>query len=106
MAKALYVVHSRPSSPEREEEYNKWYDEVHLPDVRAVPGIVGASRYKLAGDPSTSALPEYLAIYDIDCDDPQDAVDGIMAGVEAGRITLSDALQLDPMPVIGLYLQR
>jgi hypothetical protein len=106
MARALYVVHSRPSSPEREEEYNTWYDEVHLADVCAVPGVIGARRYRLAGDESTSALPPYLAVYEIDCDDPQDAIDGIMAGATNGTIPLSDALQLDPPPVIGLYLER
>lgn len=32
-----------------DEAFNRWYDEVHLADVCAVPGVVGAQRFRLAG---------------------------------------------------------
>jgi len=47
MPKGLMVVQSRPSDPEREDEYNEWYSHTHLPEIRAVPGFVAARRYKL-----------------------------------------------------------
>jgi hypothetical protein len=106
MTRALYVVHSRPSSPDKEDAYNDWYDNVHLKDVCSVPGVVGARRYKVADTQTAGGLPPYVAIYEFDCENPQDAIDAIMAGVAEGRFAMSDALQTDPMPVIDLYLER
>ena len=39
MARAVMVVGSNPTSPEHEDEYNRWYVEEHLPDVLAVSGF-------------------------------------------------------------------
>ena len=36
MPKALLLVFSAPSSPDRLDDYNKWYDEVHLAEVVAM----------------------------------------------------------------------
>lgn len=74
------LVFSRPSSPELEDEYNRWYDEVHLADVCSVPSITGAQRFKpsptqMMGDPDF----EYLAVYDFT--GPAEAVlEGLSAG--------------------------
>jgi hypothetical protein len=46
--------------PEREAEFNRWYDSEHLPGLAAVPGTARASRYR---NPETS--PRYHACYDI-----------------------------------------
>ena len=51
MAKALLLAFTGPKSPELEDEYNEWYDSVHLPDVLAVPGVRSARRFKLADGP-------------------------------------------------------
>ena len=42
----LFLVFSNPVAG-RDDEYNTWYDEVHLGDVRRVPGVVDAKRYEL-----------------------------------------------------------
>jgi hypothetical protein len=108
MSKAVYVVYTRPSAPEREDEYNEWYDLTHIPEVCAVPGIVGATRYRLVdvGTGGGPALPEYLAIYEIDADDPPATVAAITKGVTDGSIKMTDALQLDPLPLTALYVER
>ena len=50
--------------PEHEEEFNRLYDEEHIPSLLGVKGVTGARRYKLEwGD---AGMPEYLAVYDID----------------------------------------
>ncbi len=46
---------------EFEPEFNRWYDEEHLPRLLQIPGFLGAGRY--------SALrggPKYLAIYELE----------------------------------------
>jgi len=102
MPKAVLIVTSAPVSAEREDEYNDWYDNIHLADICALPGFVGAKRYKLAGD----ADQPYLAVYDIDHDDPEAAMGGIMAGVQDGSVRMSDVLAMDPAPGMNLYVER
>ena len=46
MAKGIILVETFPSSPEREQEYNTWYDEVHLPELVALDGFVSARRLR------------------------------------------------------------
>ena len=68
-------------------EFNRWYDEEHIPDLLRIPGVVGVRRGRLspsqmtmAGGPPRLCGPEeiaakyaYLAVYAITADDP-DAV--------------------------------
>jgi hypothetical protein len=48
---AILMVKSRCNDAARADEFNRWYDEVHVPDVLAANGVVAAQRYKLAGRP-------------------------------------------------------
>jgi len=92
MAKGLILVESRPSSPDREQEYNTWYDEIHLPELVALDGIVSARRLRpVDGD------GPYVALYEIEGDSLQAVLDNMIAN--AGSLHMSDALQLDPAPV-------
>jgi hypothetical protein len=47
-----------------EEEFNRWYNEEHLPEVMACPGFRSARRYEC-----TEGQPRYLAIYELDDED-------------------------------------
>ncbi len=99
-------VFTEPASPEAEAEYNRWYDEQHLAEVCAWPGITGARRYRLnpqSPGASHSGERRYLAVYDLDCDDPRALVRDLQAAAADGRLTMSDALQVDPFPVVKLY---
>ncbi len=42
-----------------EDEFNRWFDEEHLPQLAAVDGTVRAARYR------TDGSPRYLACYDL-----------------------------------------
>ncbi len=107
MPKAVLVVHSQPADPSREDEYNDWYDRVHLPEVCAIPGIVGARRFSHADAAATGSAPApYLAIYEIDADDPAACITELVARATSGAIHMSDAIQLDPAPLMTLYQQR
>ena len=95
MAKGIIHVETRPSAPDRDQEYNTWYDEVHLPELVALDGIVSARRLRpVDGD------GPYLALYEIEGDDLQAILDNMTAN--ARQLHMSDALQLDPPPVMRL----
>ena len=47
----------------RDDEWNEWYDDVHIPDILAVDGFVAATRWKLVTPTPFGA--NYLALYDV-----------------------------------------
>jgi len=52
-----------------EAEFNKWYNEQHLPERMAIPGYVSARRFKLEGDNNNNAL-KYLCIWEMEDGSP------------------------------------
>ena len=94
MGRHLMVVYTNPVEGE-EDEYNKWYDETHLPDIVDVPGVVSGRRLKLAPVAGTGdgATHQYLALYEID-GDPAAVMAEIGARVGSGQMVLSSAADL------------
>lgn len=79
--------------PGREEEFNAWYNEQHLKDVLKVPGFVAAQRFKLAED--ESKLPgRYLAIYDIETNDPQAALAELVSRAGTPDMVMSETMDM------------
>jgi hypothetical protein len=69
--KGIFLVLSQPSSEEADAEFNRWYDETHVPDSLLLPGFVKARRFKLADEqllPDRATAPgfDYVTIYEID----------------------------------------
>ena len=58
-ARALFVSLTEIPA-EHEAEFNRWYDEEHLPRISAVPGVLRARRFF---DPV--GKPRYVALYDL-----------------------------------------
>jgi hypothetical protein len=58
---ALMVVFMEPVAG-TEEEFNRWYNEHHLPERVSAPGINSGRRYELCDGEGT----KYLAIYELD----------------------------------------
>jgi hypothetical protein len=48
--------------PEVDEEWNRWYDDVHLPEISASPGFRDAARYVTVADGER----HYVTIYALD----------------------------------------
>ena len=95
MAKGIIYVETRPSSPDRDQEYNTWYDEIHIPELVALDGIVSARRLRpVDGD------GPYVALYELEGDNLQAILDNMRAN--SRQLHMSDALQLDPPPVMRL----
>lgn len=53
---------------EYEEEFNRWYDEEHLPERTACNGFLSGRRFRLI-DGSPNGQPRYLAIYELESPD-------------------------------------
>src|SRR5215468_1280424 len=100
MGRFVFVVQTEPV-PGRDREYNQWYDEIHLKDVCAFPGFVGARRFRLVeGDAKT----RYLALYELETDDPQRDLAALTAAAGRERMRMTDALDL-PRATTALFEQ-
>lgn len=83
----------------REEEFNRWYDAFHVPETCAVPGVVGARRYRRIGTPKPngdSPRYEYFVIYDVETDDPAATLALLQEHIETGRIGRNSELMAQP----------
>ena len=72
MARYLLLALNGPTSGEGDEDtLNTWYEDVHLPDFKAIPEVKTARRYKiLRGNvPGLSELWPTVAVYEIETDD-------------------------------------
>ena len=85
----------------REDEFNRWYDERHVPDLLAVPGFVSAQRFALS-DATGQGKPgwTYLALYELETDDLPALMEEVRSRLGTDAIPVSDAL--DPNTPAGL----
>jgi hypothetical protein len=60
----IMLVTSVDIADNAEEDFNRWYNETHLPEVLACPGFVSATRYEC-----TAGQPRYLAVYELEGED-------------------------------------
>jgi hypothetical protein len=100
MPKGKMLVYTDSISPERDAEFNAWYDSVHVPDVLKIDGIIGCTRFKVADSPAADTPGKYLAIYDVDADDFNDILDALVTAFTDGSLPTNDCLV--PGPIIFL----
>lgn len=103
MGKYLMVVQSQ-AKPGRDDEYTQWYDNVHIGHVCAIPGVKSGRRCEAV--PSTNNIGKpglrYLAIYEIEAEDPDSVVSELRKRAAEGTIDVSGALDSDSV-VSWLY---
>lgn len=98
MAKALMMAWSSPASTESLAEFHRWYDEEHIPDIKAaVPSITIVDRYQLVDD---DAPGRFLTIYQLDDGDVDKARAALYGAVDAGSVPVSDTLDRRSNPAV------
>jgi len=98
VARYVYTVFSNAVSG-KEDEYNRWYTEQHLDDVLRVPGFVAAQRFRLALE-DAAAPAQYLAIYELDTDDPHKSLAELQACAGTRAMPISPALDVATVKVL------
>jgi hypothetical protein len=87
-----FFVFSNPVSA-HEDEYNKWYDHQHAPDVVAIPGFVSAQRFVKNELPLYRMVdlqvPKYLVIYKIVTDDLEAVFREVNRRLQTGETVMS-----------------
>ena len=62
--KTILVVFTNCSDPAKEEEFNRWYNEIHIPDILSAGGFSTATRW-VNSNPKPGEH-KFLAIYESD----------------------------------------
>jgi hypothetical protein len=92
---------TNPSSRAQEEEFNRWYNEVHAVEMLNISGVLNISRYRAVHQIRPGGEPpahHYLTVYEID--DAPATVEAIMAARPGFR--QSDAVDLEGSVVLVL----
>lgn len=91
------IVFSNPVKG-KEDEYNDWYNNVHLNDALTLPGFKSAQRFK-TDRMDRDAPCGFAAIYDIEAESIEDA---IASARSAEKFQTTDAIDLTTAYAIPL----
>ena len=83
------IVFASPAEG-REHDFNEWYDNIHLPEFVALPGVVSGQRFSLAPT-SPKAKTSYAAIYQLSAQ-PAEVLKAMDAAIKDGSMHMSGAL--------------
>jgi hypothetical protein len=87
-----FFVFSNPVAG-HEDEYNKWYNEQHAPDVVAIPGFVTAQRFVKSDLPLYRMVdlqvPKYLVIYKVVTNDADAVFAEMLRRLKTGETVIS-----------------
>jgi len=73
----------------REQEFNDWYDRIHVPEVLSVGPIVACQRFRVADAQAMPQTHRYVAIYEF-VGSAKEAVDALMGATMQMSDTLAD----------------
>lgn len=97
MAKAVLIVESCAVSPERDDEFRRWYAETHLAETVALDGFV-SGRFCTPVDGEA----RYVAVYEIEHDDLSSIMGMLGQAAMDGTLQMSDSMMMDPPPRVQL----
>lgn len=75
--------------PGREEDFARWIDAHHIPEVLRVPGFVGARRFELSPEQYRDGPKpyRYATLYEVETEDLQAAFAALREATSAGTRT-------------------
>ena len=82
------IVYTSPADG-REDEYNAWYDDIHLPEFSALPGVITGRRFQVVAE----GKPQYAAIYELSAH-PDEVMAAMNEGIKDGTVRMTDAVDL------------
>lgn len=86
------IVLSNPVDAQ-EDEFNHWYDTMHVPDVLHVPGFISGQRFKLAQNASPGTdIPHYLVRFEFKSYDLDSTVAEIVGRIKSGKTRMSPTM--------------
>ena len=77
--------------PGKVEDLARWYDETHIPDLLAVPGLITAERHTILPIKRPEGTPEwdFMLVYELAGDDPL----VVLGNMAKARVALGDMME-------------
>jgi hypothetical protein len=100
MAKGILYVETH-ADPSQVAAYHEWYNNAHLTEVCKLDGIVSARRFEALDDDGTT----FIAIYEIDADNIEDARDAVFAFMKSGNMSMPVGMDVTKAPVTKFFRQ-
>ena len=94
MKKFISIALTNPAEG-READYNAWYEEQHVFDVLAIPGIQSAQRFRLSEKSRQQLGYRYMALYEIESDNIENIHQAIAERAGTDAMPRSDAVGTD-----------
>ena len=98
-AKGLHLAMTNCRDPEREDDLNRWYTDVHLKEVTDTGVVTHPSRYRNVKRNLEPGQARYLALYESDWEDQVAGFDVIMNN--ARRLIDAGLMHSAIEPVLG-----
>jgi hypothetical protein len=92
------------ANPGRDEDYERWYDEIHIPDMMQVPGFVAVQRFRVVKDVLGKTPYPFCTIYEIEADSADAALGAMFAALQSGKVRMSDSV--DPATGQGFICEE
>lgn len=106
MTRYMLFAFSDCKDPAREDEFNDWYTNTHLPDMLGVPGMISATRW-MSAENMEGQQRKYVALYELETDSIEDFNAKVrergMWTMKEGRF--SDLPEFDPPNIPRIYVQ-
>jgi hypothetical protein len=93
MAKTVLFVETKPAAPDQTDEYHRWHDDTHVPEMLTIDGFVSARRWQPDG------ADTFITLYEIDTD-VDTARANLKAAFQSGRMSPPVAVDPDTPPVM------
>jgi hypothetical protein len=93
------IVYTSPADG-REDEYNAWYDDVHLSEFSALPGVISGRRYQVTSATS-DGKPTYAGVYELSSH-PDEVLKAMSRAIKDGSMHMSDAVDQSSVTITTL----
>ncbi|RVT94216.1 DUF4286 family protein [Sphingomonas crocodyli] len=94
MARYILMVVTSPVEG-KGEEYNRWYNEQHLRDVLSCDGFERAERFELTVPVMGQFPGKYVALYEMESDDPMRDFGKLGAKMQSGELSQTDSMSAE-----------
>lgn len=99
MRRFKMLVFSEPFDG-KDDAFNDWYTGRHLEDICALDGFASAQRFTLHSVSMGTALNRYLAIYDVETDDPDWVIENMFANRDTPAMPIAPEFNIDATSVM------
>lgn len=92
MAKHILVALNAAKAGE-EDEFARWYDEVHIPEILAVPGFLSARRFRVISTTAQGGSGwTNISLYEIEADDLPTAMAALQGSISPSSPAINQSI--------------